>query len=61
MIGLTMLLTIVAVMVLFMYTFILVEMVQSIKYGRFDKWINIVSFTVMTVVLVSSILALFGI
>ncbi|AFO70629.1 TreB [Staphylococcus phage Stau2] len=61
MIGLTMLLTIVAVMVLFMYTFILVEMVQSIKYDRFDKWTNIVSFTVMTVVLVSSILALFGI
>ncbi|UXE02869.1 hypothetical protein Koombakaat1_00079 [Staphylococcus phage Koomba-kaat_1] len=61
MIGLTILLTIVAVMVLFMYTFMLVEMVQSIKYDRFDKWTNIVSFTVMTVGLVSSILALFGI
>lgn len=61
MIGLTILFTIVTIMVLFMYTFMLVGMVQSIRYDRFDKWINIVSFKVTTVVLVSSILAFIGI
>ena len=61
MIGLIILLTIAVILVLYMYTFILVEMIQSIRYNRFDKGINIVSFVVMTIIILSGILTLLGI
>lgn len=44
-----------------MYASVLVDMIQSIRYDRFVKVINIVTFTLMTVVLVSGILILVGI
>lgn len=61
MIGLVMLLTIGGILVLFTYTFMLVQMIQSIRYDRFDKGLNIVAFVFMTIVLLSGILALLGI
>ena len=61
MIGLVMLLTIGGILVLFTYTFMLVQMIQSIRYDRFDKGINIVSFVVMTIIILSGILTLLGI
>lgn len=61
MIGLVMLLTIAGILILFMYIFVLVEMIQSIRYDRFDKGINIVAFVFMTIIILSGILALLGI
>lgn len=61
MIGFTILITIVVIMIIAMYTQVLVDMIQSIRYDTFDKVINIVTFTLMTVVLVSGILIMFDI
>ena len=61
MIGFTILITIIVTMVIAMYTQVLVSMIQSIRYDTFDKVINIVTFILMTVVIVSGILIMFGI
>ncbi|ARM69486.1 TreB [Staphylococcus phage vB_Sau_S24] len=61
MIGFTILITIIVIMTIAMYTQVLVDMIQSIRYDRFDKVLNIVTFILMTVVLVSGILIMFGI
>lgn len=61
MIGATILITIIVIMTIAMYTQVLVDMIQSIRYDRFDKVLNIVTFILMTVVLVSGILTLLGI
>ncbi|ARM69274.1 TreB [Staphylococcus phage vB_Sau_Clo6] len=61
MIGLTILVTIIVIMTVAMYTQVLVDMIQSIRYDTFDKVINIVTFIIMTVVLVSGILVILGI
>ncbi|BDA82413.1 TreB protein [Staphylococcus phage vB_SsapH-Golestan-105-M] len=61
MIGATILITIIVIMTIAMYTQVLVDMIQSIRYDRFDKVLNIVTFILMTVVLVSGILIMFGI
>lgn len=61
MIGFTILITIVVIMIVAMYTQVLVSMIQSIRYDTFDKVLNIVTFILMTVVLVSGILIMFGI
>lgn len=61
MIGFTILITIIVIMTVAMYTQVLVDMIQSIRYDTFDKVINIVTFILMTVVLVSGILIMFGI
>lgn len=61
MIGFTILITIVVTMIVAMYTQVLVSMIQSIRYDRFDKVINIVTFILMTIVLVSGILIMFDI
>lgn len=61
MIGVVVLLTIAVILALYMYTFVLVEMIQSIRYDRFDKGINIVAFVLMTIIILSGILALLGI
>ncbi|WBF81464.1 TreB [Staphylococcus virus vB_SurM-PSU2] len=61
MIGATILITIIVIMTIAMYTQVLVDMIQSIRYDRFDKVLNIVTFILMTVVLVSGILIMFDI
>ena len=61
MIGFTILITIIVIMVIAMYTQVLVSMIQSIRYDTFDKVINIVTFALMTIVLVSGILIMLGI
>lgn len=61
MIGLTILVTIIVIMIIAMYTHVLVDMIQSIRYDRFNKVLSIVTFILMTVVLVSGILIMFGI
>lgn len=61
MIGLTILVTIIVIMTIAMYTHVLVNLIQSIRYDTFDKVLNIVTFILMTVVLVSGILIMFGI
>lgn len=61
MIGFTILITIIVIMVIAMYTQVLVSMIQSIRHDTFDKVINIVTFILMTIVLVSGILIMFGI
>lgn len=61
MIGFTILITIIVIMVIAMYTQVLVSMIQSIRYDTFDKVINIVTFILMTIVLVSGILIMFDI
>ncbi len=61
MIGFTILITIVVIMIIAMYTQVLVSMIQSIRYDTFDKVLNIVTFILMTVVIVSGILIMFGI
>lgn len=61
MIGFTILITIVVIMIVAMYTQVLVSMIQSIRHDTFDKVINIVTFALMTIVLVSGILIMFGI
>lgn len=61
MIGFTILITIVVIMIVAMYTQVLVSMIQSIRYDTFDKVLNIVTFILMTVVLVSGILIMIGI
>ncbi len=61
MIGFTILITIVVIMIIAMYTQVLVTMIQSIRYDRFDKVLDIVAFILMTIVLVSGILIMLGI
>lgn len=61
MIGFTILITIIVIMTIAMYTQVLVDMIQSIRYDRFDKVLSIVTFILMTVVLVSGILIMFDI
>lgn len=61
MIGFTILITIVVIMIVAMYTQVLVSMIQSIRYDTFDKVLNIVTFILMTVVIVSGILIMIGI
>ena len=61
MIGFTILITIVVIMIVAMYTQVLVSMIQSIRYDTFDKVLNIVTFILMTIVLVSGILIMFDI
>lgn len=61
MIGFTILITIIVIMIIAMYTQVLVSMIQSIRYDTFDKVINIVTFILMTIVLVSGILIMFDI
>lgn len=61
MVGFTILITIIVSLIVAMYTQVLVAMIQSIRYNRFDKVIDIVTFIVMTVVIVSGILVMFGI
>lgn len=61
MIGLTILVTIIVTMIIAMYTHVLVDMIQSIRHDSFDKVINIVTFILMTIVIVSGILIMFGI
>lgn len=61
MIGFTILITIIVIMTIAMYTQVLVSMIQSIRHDTFDKVINIVTFALMTIVIVSSILIMFDI
>lgn len=61
MIGVTILIAVIVTLIVAMYTQVLVSMIQSIRYNRFDKVINIVTFIIMTVVLVSGILSVLGI
>ena len=61
MVGFTILITIVVIMVIAIYTQVLVSMIQSIRYDTFDKVLNIVTFILMTVVIVSGILIMIGI
>lgn len=61
MIGFTILVTIIVTLIVAMYAQVLVSMIQSIRYNRFDKVIDIVTFIVMTVVIVSGILVMLGI
>lgn len=61
MIGATVLITIMVIFIIAMYTYVLVDMIKSIRYNRFDKVINIVEFVLMTVIVASGILVMFGI
>lgn len=61
MIGVTILVTVIVILIVTMYAQVLVSMIQSIRYNRFDKVIDIVTFIVMTVVIVSGILVMLGI
>ncbi|WOZ17615.1 membrane protein [Staphylococcus phage vB_SauM-T-SE-E1] len=61
MIGFTILITIVVITIIAMYTQVLVSMIQSIRYDRLDKVLDIVTFALMTIVIVSSILIMFDI
>ena len=61
MIGVTILITVIVTLIVAMYTQVLVSMIQSIRYDRLDKVIDIVTFILMTIVLVSGILIMFGI
>lgn len=61
MIGETILIIIATILSLSIYIFVLIETVQSIRYDRFDKRINIIEFSLMTIVILAVILVLVGV